>query len=103
MQRKARMCSAPLTYPPAWPNRRVMIGGRVIWQGRVRVIGRAFQHEWIGCKAQPQPGPQDAPPRVVEVYLGSLLLGELHADDSGGLRAVRWRKPTPQPTQKQEG
>ena len=94
---------APLVYPKAWPTRRVMIGGRVFWQGRARVIGRAFQGEWLGFKARPQPGPKDAPPRVVEVYLGSLLLGELHADDPGGLRAVRWRKPAPRGTHKKEG
>ena len=95
--------AAPLVYPPAWQTRRVMIGGRVFWQGRVRVIGRAFQREWLGFKARSQPGRQDAPPRVVEVYLGTLLLGELHADDPGGLRAVRWRKPPPWSARKKEG
>lgn len=86
---------AALVYDPTWATRRVMIGGRILWQGRVRVIGRAFQREWIGLKPKPQAGAKTAPPRVVEVYLGTLLLGELHADDPGGIRAVRWPKPVP--------
>jgi hypothetical protein len=67
-----------------------MIGGRIIWKGRPRVIGRAFQNEVIGLK------PKRAAPKssgeVVEVYLGALLLGQLHAHDAGGIRAVRWRR-----------
>ena len=79
-----------LRYPAHWQRTRVMIGGRIIWQGRVRVIGRAFENEIIGLKPAAS-GPKSSG-KVVEVYLGALLLGELHSNDAGGIRAVRWRR-----------
>lgn len=91
----------PLSYAPGWATRRVMVGGRIWWQGRVRVIGRAFQRELLGLKATAGADPETA--QVVEVYLGTLLLGEMHARDPGGLRAVRWRPPTKRSTPKKEG
>jgi putative transposase len=79
----------PHRYPKPWSTARVMIGGRIIWQGRTRVIGRAYEKEIIGLK--PRPGGPKSSGKVVEVYWGKLLLGELHTNDSGGIRAARWR------------
>ena len=92
---RAYRAPTPLRYDRTWEQRVVMVGGRITWQGRVRVIGRAFQRELIGLKAKaPSAGGPAASAAVVEVYFGQLLLGELHAHDPGGLRAVRWRKPS---------
>jgi transposase InsO family protein len=87
---------AALRYPALWQPVRVMVGGRIFWQGRVRVIGRAFQKEIIGLK--PTRGGPKSSGEVVEVYLGKLLLGQLHANDAGGLRAVRWRPREAKPS-----
>ena len=82
----------PLRFERCCLQRRVMVGGRIIWQGRVRVIGRAFQCELIGLKPVDLSSGHAAPAwPVVEVYFGKVLLGELHAHDPGGIRAVRWR------------
>ena len=35
------------------------------------------------------------PSETVEVYLGTLLIGELHAHDEGGMRWAEWRKKVP--------
>ncbi len=71
------------TYPHAWPCRRVSAGGWIGWQGRRRLIGRAFAGERIGL----------CPLRILHtVWLGPHLLGHLHPDDPGGLRPAR-RKP----------
>jgi hypothetical protein len=88
--RRAYREPAALSYPEPWQTARVMIGGRIIWKGRARVIGRAFQNEMIGLK--PKRGGPKRSGEVVEVYLGTLLLGQLHANDAGGIRAVRWRR-----------
>ena len=91
--RRAYRPPPPLRYGAGWEQRRVMVGGRIYWRGRVRVIGRAFQRELIGLKAKEGAGRPAG--EVMEVYLGQLLLGELHAHDPGGLRTVRWREPQP--------
>jgi transposase InsO family protein len=90
-----------LSYPEHWPRVRVMIGGRIIWKGRPRVIGRAFENETIGLK--PTAGGPKSSGEIVEVYLGTLLLGQLHANDPGGIRAVRWRKAATKRTKPRKG
>jgi transposase InsO family protein len=88
-RRAYREPAAQRCYPGHWQKARVMVGGRIFWRERVRVIGRAFQKQVIGLK--PVPGGPKSSGEVVEVYLGGLLLGQLHANDAGGIRAVRWR------------
>ena len=76
----------PLTYPKNWLRRKVSQGGLVFWGGRMRMIGRGFRHEYVGLK--PLGGLLRG--AAVEVYLGKLLLGELHAQDRATIRPVRW-------------
>ena len=77
----------PLTYPKSWLRLKVSRGGLVYWRGRMRMIGRAFRHEHVGLK----PIRRARAGEAVEVYLGKLLLGELHELDRATIRAVRWR------------
>jgi transposase InsO family protein len=80
----------PLEYPAGWSRKRVSGGGLIRWAGRPRMIGRPFRYQHIGLEELPQP---KAPPgAAVRVYLGNLLLGELHASDPGSLRAIRYRR-----------
>lgn len=70
----------------AWRYRRndpvyqVNRDGRIHWQGRSRFIGRAFALERIAVRERQAHH---------EVYLGPHLIGELHPNDSGGLRPAR--------------
>ena len=75
-----------MAYPVSYDTVRLDRRGRLFWQGRQRLIGKACPGENIGLKA--------ITPTVAEVYLGKHLLGTLHATDTVGLRAVRWRYPT---------
>lgn len=75
---------APLRYPVRWEVRRVRSTGRIRWRGRLRFIGRAFVGQMVGL--QPLPSAADA------VWLGDLLIGELHERDAGGLRPARWQR-----------
>ena len=77
---------APWRYRPGEPVWRVSPGGRIYWQGRWRYIGRAFARERIALRVRNDHH---------EVYLGPHLLGELHADDPGGLRPSRRAKSHP--------
>ena len=78
---------APLPYPRRWEVRRVRNRGHIHWRGRLRFIGRAFVGQTVGVKG--------AGPRQWEVYLGRQLIGQLHADDPGGLRPARWLRQSP--------
>lgn len=69
------------SYPRELPLRRVNSGGWISWAGRRRLIGRAFAHHSIALKKRST---------YHLVYLGSHLLGELHPNDSGGLRPLRY-------------
>jgi hypothetical protein len=83
----------PLHYPPGWIRKHVSGSGLIRWAGRVRMIGRAFKYQHIGLEIMEQvKAPRGA---AVRVYLGSLLLGELHAADRRGLRAIRYRRDRP--------
>jgi transposase InsO family protein len=70
-------------YPKTYAVRQVSRGGWISWQGRRRLIGRAFAGERIALHAQPDHH---------AVYLGPHLLGQLHARDRGGLRPIRLRQ-----------
>lgn len=78
-----RLEQLPWAYPAAWERKRADPRGRIHWAHRQRVIGRAFGRQILGLK------PLGA--GVVAVYLGPHLLGELHANDPGAIRAVTLR------------
>jgi transposase len=80
----------PLHYPAGWIRKRVSDRGLIRWAGRVRMIGRAFRDEYVGLEIIARPKTPKG--LAVRVYLGSMLLGELHAADRGGLRAARYRR-----------
>ena len=73
-----------LHYPPSFAVRRVRPHGDIKWQGRLRFIGRAFVGETIGLKALSA--------HHWAVYLGALLIGELHAKDAPGMRPAHWQR-----------
>lgn len=74
---------APWSYPSNLPVRRVSSGGWVCWAGRRRLIGRPFAHHTIALKKR---GTYHL------VYLGPHILGELHPEDAGGLRPLRYSR-----------
>ncbi|MES1194807.1 MAG: integrase core domain-containing protein [Opitutus sp.] len=76
-------------YPAAWLRLRPDAKGRLLWQKRQRLIGKAFIGETLGA--------YPLHPDILAVYLGPYLLGHLHAQDPAGLRHARWRQPL-QPT-----
>lgn len=81
----------PLRYPVGWAMRVVSAKGTVKWQARTRHVGRAFSGERLGVKDKSQSeGLPAGAGAVWEVYLGGQMLGELHAEDPGGMRAARW-------------
>jgi len=61
--------------------------GRIHWRNQDRLIGRAFAKQTIALT----PLSED----VDAVYLGTHLLGELHAHDPIGMRAVRIQRSPP--------
>lgn len=71
----------PWRYPKSWRSRRVKGKGMISLDRRGRYIGEAFEGERIGLR------PIRA--RVEAVYFGPLLLGELWAEETTGIRA-RW-------------
>lgn len=78
---------APLKYRRGWAVRRVRNSGHIKWRGRLRFIGRAFVGQTLGLKC--------APLHQWEVFLGQQLIGQLHAQDPGGLRPGRWLRQSP--------
>ena len=74
-------------YPRGWAVRRVRSNGQIKWQGRTRSIGEAFVGWTVGLKAQ-----RGGQPRV---YFRNIFLGELHAQDAGGLRPAAYIHPRP--------
>jgi transposase InsO family protein len=76
-----------LRYPAEWAVRRVSAKGTVKWAGVVRNVGRAFCGERLGlCELI-------GVPEAWAVYLAGQLVGELHAQDPGGMRPAQ-REPT---------
>jgi transposase InsO family protein len=76
-------------YPSDWSQQQTDPRGRIHWEGRKRVIGRAFNLQIVALKPI-QTG-------VVAVYFGPHLLGELHATDPGAIRSVTVRHPSRTP------
>lgn len=74
-----------LRYPKNWLQRRVRPHGDIKWQGRLRFVGRAFVGQILGLKTL-------TPQGWAAVYLGPLLIGELHAKDAAGMRPARWQR-----------
>lgn len=73
-----------LSYADHLTVRRVRPHGDIRWQGRLRNIGRAFVGELVGLKALSKDQHQ--------VFLGSLLIGDLHLHDRGGMRPAHWKR-----------
>ena len=74
----------PWQYPAGWESRLVKGKGMISLDGRRRFVGEAFEKERVGLKRMH--------PAKWQVYFGPLLAGELHDVDSGGIRAVVYRK-----------
>jgi transposase InsO family protein len=74
----------PWKYAAGWETRLVKGKGMISLDGRSRFVGEAFEKERVGLK------------RVSagkwEVYFGPWLAGSLYDADSGGIRAVVYRK-----------
>ena len=68
------------TYPKGWHIVRTDQRGRIRWEGRKRLVGRALGVELLALKS--------VAAGIVEVYFGPHLLGELHARDHTSIRAV---------------
>jgi hypothetical protein len=85
-----------LLYPEGWVCKRVSKGGLIRWAGRHRMIGRAFKYEYIGLRPLAlHTAPHGS---AVQVWLGQLLLGELHASDPPTLRPIRYQRAKPRQT-----
>jgi len=74
----------PWKYAPGWESRLVKGNGMISLEGRSRFVGEAFEKERVGLKRMP--------PGKWEVFFGPWLAGALHDVDSGGIRAVVYRK-----------
>lgn len=74
----------PWKYPAGWGSRLVKGKGMISLNGRSRFVGEAFERERLGLKR--------VPPGKWEVYFGPALVGELHDEDGGGIRAVLYRE-----------
>jgi len=77
-----------LRYPRSWQSKRVSQAGLIYWSGKMRIIGRAFKDQYIGLKPTVQA--KGSAGSATEIYLGSLLLGELHASDPPTMRPVQY-------------
>jgi hypothetical protein len=53
-------------------------------RGRLRFIGRAFVGQSVGLKP--------LKPNLQAVYLGKLLIGHLHQQDTPGMRPAHWQR-----------
>jgi putative transposase len=85
----------PLRYAKGWSVRWVRPKGEIKWAGRLRYVGRAFARERVGLRPLEE--------GVWAVYLGSLLIGELHAKDTAGMRPARWQRGPAAPPPAPEG
>lgn len=77
-----------LRYPSSWERKRVSQAGLIYWGGKMRIVGRPFKDQYVGLKTMAKAAVSSDP--AVEVYLGHMLLGELHASDPSALRPVRY-------------
>jgi len=76
----------PWRYPKGWKSRLVKSHGNIHFRGRGRFIGEAFEGERVGLRRS-RAG-------VWEVYFGPHLVGELWDQETGGIRAVCYRRGT---------
>ena len=74
----------PMRYARGNPLRRVGVRGDIRWLGRPRYVGRAFRGQYVALHASKA--------QYHEVRLGTLLIGQLHPKDLGGMRPVRWSR-----------
>jgi transposase InsO family protein len=74
-------------YAKGWDVRSVRSNGQIRWLGRLRFIGEAFVGYKLGLKRLSN--------GHWSVYFRSLLLGELHASDAGGLRPSAYVRQHP--------
>ncbi len=73
----------PLSYPRGWLSRLVKGKGMISLHGRGRFVGEAFEGERLGLKRSASGW---------DVYLGTMLIGTLGADETGGIHAARYRR-----------
>jgi len=74
----------PWRYAVGWETRLVRSKGMIHLQGQGRYIGEAFERERVGLKRSGD--------GIWQVFFGPLLIGELWACETTGIRAVRYRK-----------
>jgi transposase InsO family protein len=74
----------PPIYPAAWQVRRVRSNGEIKWQGQHRFIGEAFIGQLVALRRHRK--------GRWRVYFYHVLLGELHATDTAGLRPAQHRR-----------
>jgi transposase InsO family protein len=74
----------PWTYQASWLKRWVRGNGEINWQGKRRFVGEAFVGDYVGLQ------PRRA--GVWRVYFGPLLVGELHAAETGNIRTARYQR-----------
>ena len=72
-----------LAYPAGWAVRQVRSNGQIKWQGRKRSIGEAFAGYPVGLKSEGS--------GVWAVHFAGLLIGQLWAAGTGGMRPARQR------------
>lgn len=70
------------TYPAGWQRRWVKGSGELSWQGKRRFVGEAFARDYVGLKRQKE--------GVWRVYFGPILVGELHENEKGSIRAAKY-------------
>jgi putative transposase len=86
MYRRSTRCLQLQTWPthhPECETKQTDPRGRIHWRSHPRHIGRAFANQIVALKTVRR--------GVVEVYFGPHLLGELHANDSRGIRSLLLR------------
>lgn len=83
-RRKMPRRLTPWKYPKGWESRLVKGNGLISWKGRSRFVGEAFEWQRVGLKRQAGGNWQ--------VYFGPRLAGELSDGETGGIRAVTYRK-----------
>ncbi len=73
----------PWSYPKGWVRRWVKGNGEICWQGKRRFVGEAFVQDYVGLKRLRK--------GVWRVYFGPVLVGELHATETGNIRIAKYR------------
>lgn len=74
-------------YPATWTSRLVKGKGSICLHGKVRFIGEAFEGERVGLKW--------INAHTRQVYFGPLMIGELDAHTTDGIRPCRYSSPKP--------